>query len=365
MHQASLRRRPVLASTRTAPDGAREWTMNDEPIRLRFWGTDRTIDLPNPIAGAEWVIGASSTNWLPLQDPTHFVSRRHAQLVHHEGRWRIEDLGSKNGTWEDGARRDIIALTPGVEIGIGIYRLIAESPRTIELRALLARMIGYSPSRFGTIDRALRSLREASMLRTPLLLTGEGDLIAIARRLHRAVVGTSMPFVVADPRRREHAKRHRGPVKYSSGVEALEAAAGGMLCVWEKRPPGDFSEVLTRLVDPDCRVRLLICARTTQSLGMAEIRIPSLSTREIELDRVIKEYASDAIDLLRAHPSSFTVDDHRWLVARQPRSLSEIERSTLRLVAIRECGGVSKGALRLGMNPSAMSRWRSRRPRRG
>jgi hypothetical protein len=133
------------------------------------------------------------------------------------------------------------------------------------------------------------------------------------------------------------------------------------LCIWAQRPPKDFDDVLARIDDPDVHVRLVLCSRVQGGARAASIKIPSLTSRAAELDRIVAEYASDAIDLLGAQPTSFTPQDLQWLVARHPRSLSDIERSTLRLVAIREYGGVSKAAVRLGMNASAMSRWRARR----
>jgi hypothetical protein len=133
------------------------------------------------------------------------------------------------------------------------------------------------------------------------------------------------------------------------------------LCIWAKRAPKDFDDVLARLDDPDLHVRLVLCSRVPGDARMTSIRIPPLASRYDEVDRIVAEYASDAIDFLGAQPTSFTSQEHQWLIARRPRSLSDIERSTLRLVAIREYGGVSKAAVRLGMNPSAMSRWCGRR----
>jgi hypothetical protein len=144
----------VIATTRTAPNGAREWIIDDEPIRLRLWGTNRTYELPPPAPEGEWTIGASSSCWLPIQDSGRFVSRRHARLTRRGERWQLDDLGSKNGTWEDSARRETITLFPGTEIGIGAYRFVAESPRSVALRALLSRMLGWSASRGRAVDLA-------------------------------------------------------------------------------------------------------------------------------------------------------------------------------------------------------------------
>ncbi|HLI26083.1 MAG TPA: FHA domain-containing protein [Chloroflexota bacterium] len=61
-----------------------------------------------PWAGRRWelqangalTIGRSPENHLVLDHPS--VSRHHARLQQQDGRWRVEDLGSRNGTWVNG-----------------------------------------------------------------------------------------------------------------------------------------------------------------------------------------------------------------------------------------------------------------------
>lgn len=47
------------------------------------------------------------------------VSGHHVELRYHEGRWLFEDLGSTNGTWINGKRRDNGELKEGDEIMLG------------------------------------------------------------------------------------------------------------------------------------------------------------------------------------------------------------------------------------------------------
>ncbi len=54
-----------------------------------------------PLA-SETLIGRSPDNNVPLPDAT--VSAHHGRLIHSRGRWTIEDLGSKNGTFVNGRR---------------------------------------------------------------------------------------------------------------------------------------------------------------------------------------------------------------------------------------------------------------------
>jgi hypothetical protein len=62
-------------------------------------------------------------------------------------------------------------------------------PAGDELRAFLARMLGWSNER--AVDLALRSLALALDHRAALVLCGEGDLVPIAWALHRHTLGGS------------------------------------------------------------------------------------------------------------------------------------------------------------------------------
>lgn len=120
-----------------------EWAINDDVVRLREWGTDRVFPLfwdhREP-----FTIGTAATCTIRIQDRTGLASREHALLERIQGRWGIIDRGSKNGLYRDGARADKLALTPGVEIGLGGgIVLVAETSRWIALRSAVARMIGW------------------------------------------------------------------------------------------------------------------------------------------------------------------------------------------------------------------------------
>jgi hypothetical protein len=67
-------------------------------------------------------IGRSPDNDIFLDDVT--VSRKHAVLVQSDGQFRIEDLGSLNGTFVNRRRIDSATrLQSGDEVQIGKYRL--------------------------------------------------------------------------------------------------------------------------------------------------------------------------------------------------------------------------------------------------
>jgi hypothetical protein len=66
-------------------------------------------------------IGRSPDCGIFLDDVT--VSRKHAVLVDANGKWRIEDQGSLNGTFVNRERVDAAELSDGDELQIGKYRL--------------------------------------------------------------------------------------------------------------------------------------------------------------------------------------------------------------------------------------------------
>jgi DNA-binding CsgD family transcriptional regulator len=71
---------------------------------------------------AETVIGRRESCEIWLPDP--LVSRKHALLTNSGGHWFVRDLGSRNGTLINGvAIRECAALSQGLELGIGRYRL--------------------------------------------------------------------------------------------------------------------------------------------------------------------------------------------------------------------------------------------------
>jgi pSer/pThr/pTyr-binding forkhead associated (FHA) protein len=71
--------------------------------------------------GERTTIGRSPDCGVFLDDVT--VSRRHAVLTEHDGRFTIEDQGSLNGTFVNRRRVESAELEDGDEIQIGKYRM--------------------------------------------------------------------------------------------------------------------------------------------------------------------------------------------------------------------------------------------------
>jgi hypothetical protein len=359
-----------MAGPTNIDTGANEWLITDEPTHLRLWGCRTTYPLPFFGGGAsgdrEWTIGAAEGCWLQLQDTSGRVSRRHASLTydHERKHWNLFDLASKNGVTQDGARQvSSFPITPGVEIGIGGFALIAESQLLGALRELLARFIGWTDER--ALDLALRAVRWAATHREPLQLCGDDDLPSIARLLHRQALGDARPFVVcARPRARPRVcadtrapQPPRELVDYDSGMPALAAAYGGTLCVSHRRPH-DFASVVDACHNAPSRVQLIVCMRTPEPSTRrttSPIIVPPLSKRSSELPRVIDAYAVDA-------GGTLTTADREWVRDHESKTLAKIQEATRRLVAIRSSGNnLTRAAAQLGMSHSALSEWVARR----
>jgi len=132
----------------------------------------------------------------------------------------------------------------------------------------------------------------------------------------------------------------------------------------------DFSAMVTRLRDTD-DVMLVICGNRREEMNPLIIRpvpliLPSLRTRGEEVQRVVDEFARDALTELTAGEAwrsdvRFTSVDRQWVIDRSPLTLDEIEKSTLRILALKMSKSIPRAARRLRMTPVSLARWLDRR----
>jgi DNA-binding NtrC family response regulator len=132
--------------------------------------------------------------------------------------------------------------------------------------------------------------------------------------------------------------------------------------------PPDVSELLARLHKPapEPPVQLIICLsggpRRVLLAGPVPIHVSPLRDRAEELPRIVEEYADEAIAALSAPAKSFTHADLWWVVEHAAKSLAEIEKATLRVVALKvSANDVTQAAELLGMAPISLARWLTRR----
>ncbi len=130
---------------------------------------------PLRIASSDVTVGRGPESSARLDVPS--ISRRHARIRFAEGMWSVEDLGSRHGTWVDGARVD-----PGA-----IARLTENS------------IVAFGPCRFrvttstpGSSTMVALSADEASLGRgSTVRRVSEEELSALAKRRLDALLAVS------------------------------------------------------------------------------------------------------------------------------------------------------------------------------
>ncbi len=354
----------MLAPTTTTTDRPAAWAIDDEVIRLREWATDTVHPLiwnaRNPPA-----IGTAETCSIRVRGPSHRVAREHAHFEHIRGRWFIVARDGEHDLLIDGTRRQRTELRPGMEISFGgAVTLIAESLRLIALREALSRLLGWSAARREMVDLALRRVREHDLRRQPLILRGahhERDLVPVAHELHRLTLTEARPFILYDPRRNA-TETAEDPVRtIGDRKTALAEAKDGTLCIlYSRLKYRELTTILTSVLPQDCVTHIVLCTGPdeTKELSRPPIVIPPLATRKPELDRLIGEYVVEAAKRLYCtKPIRLSSEDRAWLRTQASESLSDLQTTTLRLVAVREAGSVNVGSALLGISHTALFKW--------
>jgi hypothetical protein len=345
-------------------------SFGNDVIRLRQWGSDHVYPLPSPSEvgmkmSGTWSVGASEECNLQIHDPTRRTSRRHATLMREHAQWSLVDVGSKNGLHVDGVRQTTALLGAGQEIRIGGVTLIAESVRIIVLRDFLARILGWDGASAERVDVALHAIRTAEVKRRPLVLRGEGDLVPLSVQFHRRIFGDSRPFTLCDPKRKTTEANARSVPNELSVIDAIDAARGGTLVLRENRLPSGYRRALRELRTGDSISYLIMCGgrslyETEDVMESLVVRIPPLSQRQHELERVVHEYLVEAGQALQTKP----VLDRKivdWIIERSARTLPEIEKAALRLTAMTLKGSILDAADLLHIASVSLRRWMSRR----
>ena len=186
------------------------------------------------------------------------------------------------------------------------------------------------------------------------------DMVPVAHALHGRAVGFDAPFILCDRRRRNVAASLRSPANHASTV----AAYGRIRVALRARlaTPADLASLFRLFHEPDSRALLIICTdsqtRGRVLNGPLPIEVPSLAIREAELPRIIDEFADDAVAALHAPPRCFQDRDRDRVIENSARSLSEIEKGTRRIVAIRVAANLNQtAAIGAAGGERAMTGW--------
>lgn len=351
---------PVTLPTSPVPQTL--WS-GDEVIQFRVWASERVYPIPLDTR-KKLLIGTAPECAIPVDDPSARASREHAYLERDGAHWRIVDQ-SKNGLFLDAVRHGKGFLLPGMRVGIGPrVTLVAESERTIALRAALARMMGWGADRKGALDLAFQNLRLAAVDKV-FALCGEGDLLGFVEELHELAMGKQCPLVLCRPgthqRRSSSDGEDRGVQRAASGREALDLAHGGTICLDNRHLPGDLVPMLDVLRDPVSPTQTLVIVlsnyvRKTDLLTPTPFIIPPLATRKHEIDRLIVECEAVAARRLGVQRLELTREQRRW-IREESETLAELQTSILRLGALRSAGSLGEAAKLLRMSITGLRHW--------
>jgi DNA-binding NtrC family response regulator len=166
-------------------------------LRKAREGADLVEEVALPGSGV--TIGAEATCDVVLVDAA--VSRRHVKIAPAAAGFSVTDLGSRNGTWLDGARIETAIVPPGSMLRVGhtiVEILPAEEMLGIppSARTSFGAMLGSSDA----MRRVFALLERASTSDVPVLLLGEsgtGKELA-ARAVHEASRRKEGAFIVFD-----------------------------------------------------------------------------------------------------------------------------------------------------------------------
>src|SRR4051812_48106771 len=216
------------------------------------------------------------------------------------------------------------------------------------LRGFVARLIGFAPVRAPAVEDALHAIEIAATYRAALVLCGDGDLVQVARDLHRHARGEELPFVLCEPQRRDGGTGAQLESRRTA-ADAIGAATGGTVCVRARWLPRYLAELVAAV--RDARIQLVTCGQQPPKLTelvVAPIQIPGLATRTHELDQIIDEYADEARVALQISTPLKDADRH-WVRTHSATSLPEVEKGAWRMLALRQAGNIAGAAALLGM----------------
>jgi two-component system response regulator HydG len=144
-------------------------------------------------------LGKSPACTVQLEDQT--VSRRHAAFDVVDGKLRLTDLGSTNGTFVNGVSALEVSLVGGetIQVGADLFRLQPGdeiSEVTTESQTGFGRLLGASPE----IRRLYPTMRRIAASDIPVVIEGETGTgkEVLAEALHDQGPRASGPFVVFD-----------------------------------------------------------------------------------------------------------------------------------------------------------------------
>ncbi|MFL5355409.1 sigma 54-interacting transcriptional regulator [Archangium sp.] len=152
-----------------------------------------------PLAGEVLRIGKAPDNDMVLDHPT--VSRNHLRVRRQGDRFLVEDMGSTNGTFLDGAQVREAYLRPGALIEVGDVRLrFSPQVAPVEIAPSAEDRLGELVGRSVPMRQIFALVQRIASTDSTVLLVGETGTGkgAAAKALHKLSPRASGPLVVFD-----------------------------------------------------------------------------------------------------------------------------------------------------------------------
>ena len=278
-------------------------------------------------------IGTRPDNSLMLSDKT--VSRHHAELVEHAGRYIIRDLGSTNGTIVNGERIREGLLEIGAVIKLGYTELIyaPSTPKRSSAPAPAAAwggVCGCSPQM-----RALFSLLDRIAPTDATIIvegeTGTGKEL-LARAIHEKSLRAGGPFVVFDCRAIADTQVERELLGYEKG--AFPGASRGRAGVFEQAQGGTLllDEIGELALETQPKLLRVLEKREVRRMGAAEsiaLDVRIIASSGVDLDELVAagRFRKDlfyrlAVDRITIAPLRERRDDIALLAAELLKALA-------------------------------------------
>lgn len=316
------------------------------------------IELELPLDKESFTIGRGGP---PLVDvhvpppvgPLDLISKVHAMLRHVGHKLRVQDLGSKNGSYQDSVLLPLFDVSPGEVFRLADRGFLPLDQQMRVLRRVLARYIGFSA--FAAVDEALR----AAIAQRPLVFMGAStsEIERLACDIHTNEWRHGWAFVSYESAR-----------DLSEGMEMVKKAARGTLFVDLSLARSIPDPVIDAMFSPTFHVRPIVAARDVAQLdGVFKlsarrfhlIDVPDLRRRKDDLPALLTILLSEI-----GH--SFTAEslDKRVLPALRandwPNNMEGLRIAARNLGALHVERGVNRAAKRLDMAPATISSWLAR-----
>lgn len=274
------------------------------------------------------------------------------------GRWWIK-AAANSSVSQNGVERREFELTPATEIRVGSSLYIAESNALIALRNVCRRLLGWGVDEQLEVDRAVRRIWLSVTHHTAIVLRGGGDLVAAARGIHRAVRGPMAPFVAGLFGERATVSVGSSLSRQIPVSDALQCATGGTLCLRRNPRSRELAKLASTLCFPASHTLLFICCqdRTWSYDTLSEIHVPRLARRIAELPRIVDEYARDSTEAHGVPLSAFGQRERTFVLRYHATSLSDIEMTVDRVVALSASSDIHDTAQKLHLDARWLARW--------